>query len=292
MRRTGASGSLAVSAAMAPSSALASASAASSFTIGAVGEATPSARASASALAASAAALAPPLAASATFFLSAMTLSCSFLRSTAGMVAASSSLSSSAASAVNAVPESPSAFAKRSPRVAASANAASAFAYVTPSTRRTPRPRPSSVSRANFWTSDELLMCVPPQNSDEYCDHSASAGASIICCTPGPPTATTRTGSGYCSPKTARRPLIWRALSSALIWICTGSEAAICAFTRSCTSCNSASVSGLPYAKSKRSLSASHSEPRWSHAVPRAFMMAWLSMCVAVWFFAIGARRP
>ena len=46
-------------------------------------------------------------------------------------------------------------------------------------------------------------------------------------------------------------------------WVWTGRSAAICALTPACTALSSSVVSGLPYAKSKRSLSASQSEPRW-----------------------------
>ena len=144
---------------------------------------------------------------------------------------------------------------------------------------------------ANLPISPAFLTWVPPQNSVEYCSHSPVVGASIIWLTPGPPMASTRTGSGYCSPKTARSPLIFCASSSADTCVCTSSFAAICALTCSCVALSSSGVSGLLYAKSKRSLSASHSEPRWSHALPSAFLSARLTMCVDVWFLAIGARR-
>eukprot|EP00966_Prymnesium_polylepis_P086462 2001351-Prymnesium_polylepis.1 len=57
-------------------------------------------------------------------------------------------------------------------------------------------------------------MCVPPQNSTEKGFHLSSLGASSMSCTDVPPMATTRTGSGYCSPKTARSGPISRASSS------------------------------------------------------------------------------
>ena len=57
-------------------------------------------------------------------------------------------------------------------------------------------PSPSSVMRAYDLISAVLETCVPPQNSVEYCAHSALVGAAIIGPMPGPPTATTRTWAG------------------------------------------------------------------------------------------------
>mmetsp|Transcript_52524 Transcript_52524/g.114562 ORF Transcript_52524/g.114562 Transcript_52524/m.114562 type:complete len:292 (-) Transcript_52524:1198-2073(-) len=290
MSNTAASGNLATTAATAASTILASASTLRSPTTN-LAPVAASARASASALAASALALSASFPASMSLRLSVPISASSSFLSVTGTTAVSSARDSSPTSSLSASPFNAAAFFVRSRSSAPSANAASAFACVTPTTRRTPRPSPSSLSSANRPISRVLATCVPPQNSMAYLPHSAVLGASSICATPGPPTATTRTGSGYCSPKTARRPSISLAASNGDTCVCTSSAASICALTAVCASASSASLSGLPYAKSNRSLASSTSEPRCSHATPSASRSAQLNTCVAVWFFAIGARR-
>mmetsp|Transcript_1474 Transcript_1474/g.4727 ORF Transcript_1474/g.4727 Transcript_1474/m.4727 type:complete len:376 (+) Transcript_1474:567-1694(+) len=251
----------------------------------------PAASASASAFAASASSAASSLPAWMACTLSALTASAKCLRWSAGMTADASIRDSSAASGSISMPVSFWAAWMRAAKAAASACAASALSPVRPTMRRTPPPMPSSDSSTKERGSDERPMWVPPQNSMEKSRHSGVSGEAIISPTPGPPTVTTRTGSGYCSPKTARRPLIVLAESSATTCVCTARSALICRLTASCAAASCSTVRGLLYAKSKRSLSASHSEPRWSASAPSASRSAWLSMWVDVWLRAIGARR-
>ena len=64
---------------------------------------------------------------------------------------------------------------------------------------------PSSESNAKARASPVSLRCVPPQNSMEFCLFDGSPGFARSSST-GLPMDTTLTGSGYCSPKTARSP--------------------------------------------------------------------------------------
>lgn len=64
---------------------------------------------------------------------------------------------------------------------------------------------PSSDSNANARASPVSPRCVPPQNSIEYCLFDGSSRFARSSST-GLPMETTLTGSGYCSPNTARSP--------------------------------------------------------------------------------------
>ena len=108
--------------------------------------------------------------------------------------------------------------------------AARAAAPVNPKHRRTPADEAPSESSTKDPASAVVCKCVPPQNSVDNSFHRGSLGAassaSIV-----DPTHTTRTGSGYCSPKTARTPLIARAFARSTVAICTGSLREIASFT-------------------------------------------------------------
>mmetsp|Transcript_30018 Transcript_30018/g.63664 ORF Transcript_30018/g.63664 Transcript_30018/m.63664 type:complete len:226 (-) Transcript_30018:2158-2835(-) len=97
---------------------------------------------------------------------------------------------------------------------AAATVATSASLIVTPVILLTPLAIPSSLSSTNPPASDVFFRWVPPQNSTLYAFHCASWGFPRICVTGAGLTATTRTGSGYTSPNTARSEDIFWASSS------------------------------------------------------------------------------
>mmetsp|Transcript_27215 Transcript_27215/g.43670 ORF Transcript_27215/g.43670 Transcript_27215/m.43670 type:complete len:236 (+) Transcript_27215:282-989(+) len=83
---------------------------------------------------------------------------------------------------------------------------------VMPTTRRTPFATAVSSTSANSDNTSVFETWVPPQNSIEYSFHFSLLGSANSSSTVGP-IETTRTGSGYLSPKTARKLLISFALS-------------------------------------------------------------------------------
>ena len=128
-------------------------------------------------------------------------------RCTAGMTAVSTTPLSVAISFSSAAPDMAPHAATRAATSAAVAKAEAAPPLVAPVMRRTPLAMPSSDSSTNSPASPVLARWVPPQNSIEYVFHSSAAGEASNSSILGP-TLTTRTGSGYTSPKTARKPLI------------------------------------------------------------------------------------
>mmetsp|Transcript_57753 Transcript_57753/g.137442 ORF Transcript_57753/g.137442 Transcript_57753/m.137442 type:complete len:201 (+) Transcript_57753:536-1138(+) len=172
--------------------------------------------------------------------------------------------------------------------------ASRAACLVTHTRRRMPLAVPSSPITAKSIASRVLSMWVPPQNSTESWSHSSLSGVARSCstvCFTGP-TETTRTGSGYTSPKTARSDLICFASASGTSLRWESNSPLITSRTSLCTLSTSSTVMGLLYEKSKRSLSGPTIEPRWSIWCPsRTLRRAQLSKWVVVWLAATADRR-
>mmetsp|Transcript_8681 Transcript_8681/g.27685 ORF Transcript_8681/g.27685 Transcript_8681/m.27685 type:complete len:262 (+) Transcript_8681:268-1053(+) len=140
-------------------------------------------------------------------------------------------------------------------------NAWRARSPVRQTTRRMPCASAPSETVANALACEVLRMCVPPQNSIEYLLPQSCVGSASKCST-GRPIDTTRTGSGYFSPKTAVSPLISRARSSGTSAQWTCSRAAMTAAHLRSTSASCSGVTGPSLEKSKRATPASTLEPR------------------------------
>mmetsp|Transcript_8414 Transcript_8414/g.37928 ORF Transcript_8414/g.37928 Transcript_8414/m.37928 type:complete len:241 (-) Transcript_8414:1905-2627(-) len=174
--------------------------------------------------------------------------------------------------------------------VRAVSSAAAAAPLVAPTIRRTPFAMPSSERRTKSVASEVFARCVPPQNSMEYPFQSSASGVASRSSMDGP-TETTRTGSGYTSPKTARSPEMAFALSSATSRVCTESAALTWSRTSASTFLISSADIALECEKSNRSFSSSTSEPFWSTESPRTWRRAWLSTWVMVWLGMMLFRR-
>mmetsp|Transcript_31489 Transcript_31489/g.68025 ORF Transcript_31489/g.68025 Transcript_31489/m.68025 type:complete len:248 (+) Transcript_31489:171-914(+) len=101
--------------------------------------------------------------------------------------------------------------------VRASSSVAIALAWeerspVRPTIRRTPLEMPSSEMRVKDLASPRLSTWVPPQNSTLRAFHASLVG-SLSRSSTAAPIDTTRTGSGYVSPNTARS--VWMRRASA-----------------------------------------------------------------------------
>mmetsp|Transcript_38091 Transcript_38091/g.88640 ORF Transcript_38091/g.88640 Transcript_38091/m.88640 type:complete len:314 (-) Transcript_38091:2298-3239(-) len=131
-------------------------------------------------------------------------------------------------------------------RAVPSSMALRAEAPVTAVIRRTPLATAVSSRRTNASASAVLARWVPPQNSTE-----ASS-----------PTVTTRTGSGYTSPKTARTPGISVASFRGMTREVTGSPSSMISRTRDSTPFSCLGFMAFLWEKSKRSLSALQRDPR------------------------------
>ena len=81
-----------------------------------------------------------------------------------------------------------------------------------------------------YWYDEHDSTWAPPQNSTEQSYHASFDGFSRSSLTVAP-ILTTRTGSGYCSPKTARTPFISFALSSETSFASTMESALMDLFT-------------------------------------------------------------
>ena len=108
----------------------------------------------------------------------------------------------------------------------------------------------------NSPTWEVWARCVPPQNSAAVARVASVAGSAV-------PTETTRTGSGYFSPKTARTPSIFIASASGISLAATASSARIRRFTNRSTSASCSAVTALSLEKSNRSRSGSTTLPAW-----------------------------
>mmetsp|Transcript_18019 Transcript_18019/g.55923 ORF Transcript_18019/g.55923 Transcript_18019/m.55923 type:complete len:338 (-) Transcript_18019:1789-2802(-) len=182
------------------------------------------------------------------------------------------------------------ALATRATKASPTAMASLAAPRVMASTRRMPLAVPSSCTIAKASACEVLLRCVPPQNSIDSFFHLASEGAASSSSTLAP-TDTTRTGSGYVSPKTARRPLMARAASSGASLAYTGSASAMSLRTMPSTLASCSGVTGFGCEKSKRSRSAVLSEPFCAMWSPSTSRSAKLSECVHVWLGSTSKRR-
>mmetsp|Transcript_14322 Transcript_14322/g.35931 ORF Transcript_14322/g.35931 Transcript_14322/m.35931 type:complete len:260 (-) Transcript_14322:1277-2056(-) len=139
--------------------------------------------------------------------------------------------------------------------------------------RRMPFATASSWMRVKAFASSVFFTCVPPQSSRDALVHLSLSGSSSM----SPmelPIESTRTGSGYDSPNTARSPLIamasWRGTTCAS----TLFFSATCARQMSSTSL-SCSVDRAPLAvKSKRSFASSTRDPFWSTPPLRTLLRA------------------
>lgn len=198
---------------------------------------------------------------------------------------------------------------------AASVMASRASIPVTAIIRRMPLAIPDSSVITNSLISPVFATClkgailsaskgireqktthVPPQNSTLVSIHfgSSRARSSSLYLR-----VTTRTGSGYVSPNTARRPGILRAAGRVRSCPYTGTSSLIHWRQISSMRCISlpapSHLTGDLYEKSKRSLVGATSDPLWSSPLSIAgsstVRRAWLRMCVAVWFERSGRRR-
>mmetsp|Transcript_14775 Transcript_14775/g.33778 ORF Transcript_14775/g.33778 Transcript_14775/m.33778 type:complete len:252 (-) Transcript_14775:68-823(-) len=195
-------------------------------------------------------------------------------------------------SAAAAAPTSEDVSASRRELSAAPAATASAASWpVTPTTRRTPLATALSSTRAKPPRLSVLGTCEPPQSSIENPSHRASSGAARSSGTVGP-MDTTRTGSGYRSPKTARKLLMARALSRGTVWMSTGSCAPTDSRTSSSTRAHSDGVIACEWEKSKRALLSSTREPFCETPSPSTWCSARFIMCVSVCDLEISSLRP
>mmetsp|Transcript_118299 Transcript_118299/g.346555 ORF Transcript_118299/g.346555 Transcript_118299/m.346555 type:complete len:232 (-) Transcript_118299:1854-2549(-) len=136
-----------------------------------------------------------------------------------------------------------------------------AAAPVAATIRLTPLAMAFSSRIANVPASAVFVMWVPPQNSTDWDRHSSFEGDSSKSPTDAAPTVTTRTGSGYTSPATARTPVMLIAVSSGTAVVVTGVPDATTPCTKSSTRLSFAMLT-LSALKSKRRLSAVTREPR------------------------------
>mmetsp|Transcript_44317 Transcript_44317/g.108313 ORF Transcript_44317/g.108313 Transcript_44317/m.108313 type:complete len:264 (-) Transcript_44317:366-1157(-) len=104
---------------------------------------------------------------------------------------------------------------------------------------RTPLATASSCTSVNALASSVLPTCVPPHSSRLAPAHASLSGALTISATLLP-MLSTRTGSGYFSPNTARSPLMLIAVSRGMTSASTGSFWAICSrqMSSTLTSCS------------------------------------------------------
>mmetsp|Transcript_21835 Transcript_21835/g.35157 ORF Transcript_21835/g.35157 Transcript_21835/m.35157 type:complete len:210 (+) Transcript_21835:466-1095(+) len=152
-------------------------------------------------------------------------------------------------------------------------SAEAAAPLVTATILRTPLAIAVSSVITKLSASAVFITCVPPHNSTLYPPHFSSLGADCISNTLAP-TLTTRTGSGYASPNTARRLLMACASFSGITLVSTGMAFSITALTVSSTSFISDAVRAFLYEKSNLSFSSSTSDPLWSISGPRTFLSA------------------
>mmetsp|Transcript_36931 Transcript_36931/g.91247 ORF Transcript_36931/g.91247 Transcript_36931/m.91247 type:complete len:301 (+) Transcript_36931:740-1642(+) len=240
-----------------------------------------------------AASLAAPIAsfASAVIFLVITTISSRIsARSTAGITAVSTMPLSVAISCASSGPLRASHALTRAATSAAVASAARAAPLVAPTMRRMPFATPSSDISTNSSASAVLPRWVPPQNSMENPFQSSLPGdasrSSILA-----PTLTTRTGSGYTSPNTARSPLMALAFARGTSRVSTASLRAICVRTMASAALTSSMLIALLCEKSKRSFSSSTRLPFWFTSSPSTVRSAKLSTCVSVWLGMTLPRR-
>ena len=156
-----------------------------------------------------------------------------------------------------------------------------AWPFVAAVMRRIPFAVPTSSMMAKSSASAVLFKCVPPQNSIDRFAHASLDGLDNKSSMAGP-TETTLTGSGYTSPNTARKPLIFCASVNATSLVWTDKFSLICELTMSCASWICFAVTGLLWEKSKRNFSSSTTEPFWLTSFPKTSRKAKLTTCVIV----------
>ena len=154
----------------------------------------------------------------------------------------------------------------------------------TPATavmRRTPVLSAPSLIMANERASWLDGKCVPPQNSTLAPRHFTFVGSARSCAIVAP-IETTRTGSGYFSPNTARTPAIFLACSSGAFAASTTLLLLMCAITNFSTPAISSLVIARVNEKSKRRRSSATKLPRCCTSSPRVSRSAQFIKCVAV----------
>mmetsp|Transcript_20109 Transcript_20109/g.63249 ORF Transcript_20109/g.63249 Transcript_20109/m.63249 type:complete len:284 (+) Transcript_20109:355-1206(+) len=212
---------------------------------------------------------------------------------------------STAATAAGVSSDIASSIAKRSLTSRATACAAAARSRVHATNRRTPLAMPCSSSNANPTASFVLRRCVPPHSSTDKPFHRAETGADLMSET-APPTATTRTGSGYASPFIARSASTAMASSSGVSLQSTTKAASMTSAQSFSAAASSSALNGLSQAMSNLSRSSSTCEPRCAQRSTPVFSAstfapsrppsntsrsAKFNTCVMVWFGATRVRR-